>query len=107
MRDSFAEMGQPSAAGLFVHLYLNGLYWGLYNLTERPDAEFAAAHRGGKAKDYDAMNAEKVIEGDRSAWDRLMAKIKGGVKSEAPFNAVRQMLDLDNFTDFMIVNLYG
>lgn len=107
MRDTLADMGQPSAAGLFVHLYLNGLYWGLYNLTERPDAEFAAARLGGKVKDYDAMNAEKIIEGNRSAWDELIGKINGGMKSEAAFKNIRQMLDLDNFIDFMIANLYG
>ncbi len=51
MRDTLRAMGHPSARGLFAHLYLNGLYWGLYNPTERPNASFAAAHFGGSAKD--------------------------------------------------------
>jgi hypothetical protein len=29
MRRSLAALGHPSARGTFVHLYLNGLYWGL------------------------------------------------------------------------------
>ena len=64
MRESHAAMGHPSARGCFVHLYLNGLYWGLYNLTERPDEHFAAEHFGGSAKDYDARNGSHVLSGD-------------------------------------------
>ena len=44
MRRTQLALGQPSAHGTFVHLYLNGLYWGLYNLTERPDSSFAATY---------------------------------------------------------------
>ena len=34
------------AHGTFVHLYLNGFYWGLYNLAERPDGWFTSAYLG-------------------------------------------------------------
>ena len=54
MRDRYRAMGHPSARGDFVHLYLNGRYWGIYNLVERPAAEFAAAHFGGRPNEYDA-----------------------------------------------------
>ena len=38
--------------GTFVHLYLNGKYWGLYNPCERPDNNFLANHLGGNAENY-------------------------------------------------------
>ena len=31
------EMGQPAVHGHHVHVYINGVYWGMYNLVERPD----------------------------------------------------------------------
>jgi len=35
MRDTLIDMGHIDAGqGFFVHLYLNGIYWGLYNLHE-------------------------------------------------------------------------
>ena len=43
MRQSMLAMGYPSARGIFVHLYLNGLYWGLYNLCERPSTSPSAS----------------------------------------------------------------
>jgi hypothetical protein len=107
MRDTLRAMGHPSAAGLFVHLYLNGLYWGLYNLTERPDAAFAAEHFGGSAKKYDAFNADKVVEGDREAWNELMKRVNAGLRNDADFERAAELLDIESFIDYMIVNFYG
>jgi hypothetical protein len=106
-RDTMRDMGHASPAGFFVHLYLNGLYWGLYNLTERPDAAFAASHFGGVAGDYDAMNAGKILEGDRVAWDRLITSVNAGVSSDEQLRKIEEALDIDEFIDYMLVNYYG
>lgn len=107
MRDSYAAMGHPSARGCFVHLYLNGLYWGLYNLAERPDEHFAAEHFGGNPKDYDAQNGSHVLSGDDLAWKQLIALVNGGVESPAAYRSVQELLDVPSFADFMLLNLYG
>ena len=51
MRDVFASnsmlaMGQPSFASTYVLLYIDGLFWGMYYMLERPDADFAASPLG-------------------------------------------------------------
>ena len=46
-RDTQLAMKQPSTRGRFVHLYLNGNYWGLYQIQERAEADFAARYFGG------------------------------------------------------------
>jgi hypothetical protein len=107
MRESYAAMGRLSARGCFVHLYLNGLYWGIYNLTERPDEHFAAAHLGGRAKDFDARNAAKVLSGDETAWKRLFVLANSGVTNQAQFDAVGELLDVPAFCDYILLNLYG
>ena len=43
-RDTQIAMSGLGSHGTFVHLYLDGLYWGVYNACERPDAWFLAAH---------------------------------------------------------------
>ena len=43
-------MGQPSSHGTYVHLYINGIYWGLYNPVERPEASFASSYLGGNER---------------------------------------------------------
>ena len=107
MRDTLSAMGHPSASGMFVHLYLNGLYWGLYNLCERPSAPFAAAHLGGSAKDYDSMNADKILEGDKTGWNKMFALANGGLAGDRQFPGMEEMLDMPAFIDYMIANLYG
>ena len=107
MRDSYAAMGHPASRGRFVHLYLNGLYWGIYQATERPDAHFAASRFGGTASDYDARNADKIIKGDDAAWKQLFAVADAGIRSEADYGRIGALLDLPAFIDFVLLNLYG
>lgn len=107
MRDSLREMGHFSASGFFVHLFLNGLYWGIYNLAERPDASFASQQFGGEPENYDSFNAEKLLSGNRDAWTTLMKRINNGVKNSEDLQAVSDLLDLTNFADYMILNFYG
>lgn len=107
MRDSYRAMGHPSARGEFVHVFLNGAYWGIYNLTERPDAAFAAAHFGGRAGDYDARNAANILSGDKVAWEQMLVLANGGLKNAESYEAMKNYLDLPAFADFMFLNYYG
>jgi hypothetical protein len=107
MRDSHAAMKHPAARGQFVHLYLNGLYWGLYNLTERPNEDFASNHFGGTGKDYDSRNADNVNEGDDVVWKKMFALANAGLKGGKEYQAMEELLDVPAFIDFMILNLYA
>lgn len=107
MRATYDALGHPSARGRFVHLYLNGLYWGVYQATERPDATFSARVFGGSPADYDSRNSDKVIAGDEVAWKQLFAVVNPGVHSDAEYERVGQLLDLPAFIDFILLNLYG
>ena len=51
-RDTARDMGEVDGHATFVHLDLNGLYWGLYNPVDRPDARFGAECFGGSPDDY-------------------------------------------------------
>ena len=107
MRDTLRAMGHVSARGIFVHLYLDGLYWGLYNLTERPGAFFAAAHFGGAPKDYDSRNGNHILEGTDAAWQILMRLANAGVTNRQAYDAIAEMVNIPEFIDYMLVNLYG
>jgi hypothetical protein len=107
MRETQADLGQPAVRGRFVHLYLNGLYWGIYNLTERPNENFAADHFGGKPGDYDARNGENILSGDDVAWKQMLALANAGITNDSAFHAISGLLDMPAFIDFMILNLYA
>ena len=122
MRDTQLAMGQPSPHGIYVNLYLNGLYWGLYNLTERPGDAFAAAASGGKKSEYDVVgefNGE-LRAGTRDAWEKLLALADRAPLEPEAYWAMQGLnpdgqrnpglpvlIDLDNLIDYMALHIYA
>ncbi len=54
-RDTHAALGHPATRGRFIHLYLNGVYWGLYQIQERAEAAFGETYVGGAKDDFDVI----------------------------------------------------
>jgi hypothetical protein len=106
-RDTQLAMGQVSSHGLFVNLYINGLYWGVYNPVERPSASFAAEHFGGEKEEYDSLNSAVAVDGNTTAWSQLMALANSGLVNDPQYQQVKALVDLEAFADYMIINLFG
>lgn len=107
MRRSLRDMSHPSTRGFFVHLYLNGLYWGLYNLCERPGPSLLTTAGGAPASGYDFRRAGEVESGDSVVWDRMMALANDGLTDKNNYQAICQYLDLPQFVDYLILNFYA
>jgi hypothetical protein len=110
LHERFATTLQRAAGGLgphvrLVHLFLDGLYWGVYQLEERPDAAFQASYLGGDEDDYDAINAGEVNHGDSAAWDTLLDLVRRDLSDPAAYAEVEAWLDVDDFIAYMLVNL--
>ncbi|HDR68183.1 MAG TPA: T9SS type A sorting domain-containing protein, partial [Bacteroidaceae bacterium] len=125
IQDPFAkntqlDMGDPSPHNKFVHLYLNGLYWGLYCITEKVNNDFAESYMGGKEDDYDVVKDHSgLVDGNRTAWDQLLNQTKAGFSSNAAYFKVQgrnpdgsinpvyaNLLDVDNLINYIIFNVY-
>jgi len=107
MRASHAAMGHTAARSRPVHLFLNGLYWGVYDLCERPDGKFVSDAWGGKERDYDARNADKILSGDAASWEALFRLANAGVTNAAVYAQMKASLDVPAFIDYILLNLYG
>jgi len=107
MRRSLRDMGHPSARGTFVHLYLNGLYWGVYNLCERPDGPLLTAHSASPQVSYDVRKGDETESGDAVVWDQVMARANSGLSDEASYQDISQHLDLPQLADYLILNFYA
>jgi hypothetical protein len=108
--DTMLDLGNLNPHGRFVHLYFNGVYWGLYHLRERWNASMLAEYLGGPKESYEAINgnwnvggwAEPGIpyDGDGSTW----ALIKS-LRSD--YEAVRELLDVRHYVDYMLMFMFG
>ncbi len=106
-RDTQHAMGQLSAGQCYVHLYLNGLYWGLYHVIERPNAAFFAEHLGGDEEDYDVLQHKGgTVDGNRDAWNAMMAIADRGLASTGAYQEIQEYLDLPNLIDYLLVHFY-
>ena len=126
-RDEFArrlqrDAGQAASHGTFVHLYVNGLYWGLYNPVERPDGAFSASYYGGEEEDWDVFSHKgfAVNQGDRAALNQMLSLCQSAAGSFADYQRLQgldpdgqpnpdlsHLLDVPNYIDYMIVNYWG
>lgn len=98
------EMGGYAPRHTYVHLYLNGLYWGLYSPTERPNGAWAASYRGGDPRDYDVINTGgNLVAGDATAWRDLSRAL---TPNRFDYAAIAELVDIENFIDYLIVNQY-
>lgn len=126
-RDLQRDMGQPYTRSRYYHLYLNGMYWGLYQTQERSEARFAADYLGGKTDDYDVVkvNTEnwayriEATDGDLNSWFELWDMCQEGFESKAayfkllgrdeqgnPVTGGQIYLDMDNLIDYMLGIFY-
>jgi hypothetical protein len=107
LRSTQVDMSGLGSHGNHVHLYINGLYWGLYNPSERGDAAFAATYLGGEREEYDAYTHRGVRDGDAAAWNTMFQLARQDLAQNANYEALGNFLDIPHFIDYMILNIYG
>ena len=112
--------GNAGSHGMFVHLYVNGLYWGLYNPCERPDASFSATYYGGDKDNWDSIHDLSASNGSTTAWNQMVSlcrnaagsndayqQLQGNRPDGTPDPDIPHLLDVPNYIDYLIVNLWG
>ncbi len=106
--DEFTRQNQIAVSGIgthgtFVHLYINGLYWGLYNLAERPDEGFGAAYYGGDKDDWFAISHNGINNGDPTRWNYMVNTLTAkDLSNSTNYNEMKQYLDVQEYADYII-----
>jgi len=121
MRRTQLALGEPGSHGTFVHLYINGLYWGLYNPVERPDVSFSADYFGGEKEDWDSIHdGQPTGESNTATWSEMINQVRVGLVDNVEYEKIQgnnpdgsdnpayhDMLDVDNFIAYMFANFWG
>ncbi len=131
-RDEFArrtglDIGIPTGRGRHLHLYINGVYWGIYNVCERPDSSFGAAYFGADKDEWDGVSfGAPVNEGSMTPYNTMVSlsqavasaatesaktaalmRVQGRNPDGTRNPAWASYLNLDNYIDYLLVNWHG
>lgn len=122
VKDEFARrtqlaMGAPCSHGTFVHLYINGLYWGLYNVVEALGTDLAANYFGGDHPEWNAIVSGHAVDGSSlNAWTQMLNRCRAGLTDNVDYQRIQgnnpdgtrnpaytNYLDLSNYIDYVIL----
>jgi hypothetical protein len=108
LRASQIAMSGSGSHGSFVHLYLNGLYWGLYNVVERPDDAFMASYFGGAKDDWQFISHQETLSNSSDRFKTLHKLADDGqLEDPEKYAAIASYLDIPHFIDYLILNWYA
>lgn len=125
-RDCQRDMLQPYTRSRYYHLYLNGLYWGIYQTQERAEESFAESYFGGDEEDYDVIKVNigddfnnygiEATNGNTDAWQRIWEMCLQGFAVNANYykligsnsfgeadTSLTVWVDIDNLIDYMLI----
>ena len=107
VRDLHRAMGQVAARGRWAALYLNGVYWGLYNLTERIDENFLVKHFDAGAW-YAHSPSGELVPGSAYRWHLFTEWLTGtDLSVAAQYEQVVRQLNIENFTSYFLLNIWA
>jgi hypothetical protein len=90
-----------------VVVYINGMYWGQYNMVERVDRFFVAQHEGlplDQAGNMDILEGSSIVDfGSNKEYKDMIAKVKtlSPGKNPEDLKYITDRIDVDNYFDYI------
>ncbi len=89
-------------------VYINGQYLGIHNLRNKVDEEYLENKFGTDPDSVDMIANEGVVKaGNLVAYTALQDFLTAGVASNTSFAALEQKMDVANYTDYIISEMFG
>jgi len=104
-----AKLDLETLASRPVVLYLNGEYWGIYYIHEKPDEHYLEDHCHVDAEDVNLIeNWEGLCEaGSNANFTALYDFIANNDLSDSvAYASVAEQIDISNFIDYQIVEIF-
>ena len=115
MRDSILT-SLAEGTGLYYQetelacVYVNGEYWGVYNMREHVSIESIARFEGWDANGrIDFLEGEGyTLAGSRSSYDSILEKVEEvGLESDEMVAELANYVDIDNYLSYVAIQMYA
>jgi hypothetical protein len=89
-------------------VYINGNYWGLYDMREKVNEDFVSNHYNVSSKNTNILRIDGNIKtGSATNYNNLMAYIRShDLAKDDYYNYVKERIDMDNVIDYWIAEIW-
>jgi hypothetical protein len=88
-------------------VYINGQYMGIHNIRSKTDDDYVEKNFGMEPGTFDLIENEDVVEaGDLDAYNEFEELVSHDLSVQSNYNAVAEIMDIEEFTDFVITEIY-
>lgn len=93
---------------LSVATYLNGSYWGMYNLREKINEDYLASRYKVDPDEVNILEKDaEIVEGDNTEYNLLMDHIRTtSLSNTANYQIVEEAIDLDHYIKYQVAQIY-
>lgn len=109
VQEATKHMNYITMASRPVIVFINGEYWGIYNIRERYDKHFLETHFGVDPERIDFLTGNyRVKEGSNFHYtNQLLAHLElNDISLPHHYDHVKTLMDVDNFTDYYIAQIF-
>jgi hypothetical protein len=126
-RDTQGALGMPYTRSRYYHLFINGVYWGLFQTQERSEASYAEAYFGSDRDDYDVVKVNtqtgyttEATDGTLDIWNQLWQYCEDGFQTNEMYFKVQglnpdgtvnadypKLVDVENLINYMLCTFYA
>jgi hypothetical protein len=91
-----------------AHVYINGLYWGIYNMREKVNTHFISDHHDVDRDSIDLIEHFLVLRQGSSGTYRQMLDFMETHELSDPVNFayVERLMEVDNFINYQVAQIY-
>jgi hypothetical protein len=114
IRDAFVQKAVRGVIDIDVMdsrpcvVYINGEYWGLYNIREKVNEDYLASHHGVDPNQVDILVWNGFAKaGSNEAYKALVDYVAThDMRNQEYYEYVASQIDIDEFIDYLIVESY-
>lgn len=91
-----------------AHVYLNGKYWGIYNIREKINKFFIEDHAGVDKENIDLIEHYMTLKKGSTQHYRMLLDFleKSDISQVEPYLKLGELMEIDNFRRLQIAQIY-
>jgi hypothetical protein len=109
IQESVKHMKFETMASRPAIVFINGEYWGIYNIRERYDEDFLATHYGVEGDMVDILTGNSVVlTGSNIHYTQMLQYLQQNeIQHPEHYEHIKTLMDTESFTDYYIAQIFA